>query len=302
MHYSICSRFRGTFLGTAVGKVISTRAAYTQQNASAALQSNISCNEDFGERLTVLIAKTLIQSGKFDTDNWRASVFNEDIYLTLPISSSKAIIATLPIILFYHESEIKLRQNLTQFSALSQDAELAAGVLAIGYAIAQSLHRKLNARTLIPQILQFINEPQLQITQQLATVQTLVAQTATLEKAVTVLQPQSAIALAFYCFLSSIQDLRLAVMRAAKINHQPQISMITGALSGAYHGTAGIPVSWHLALAQRTLSAWDMTSTDEMLYLSDSLLAVWSGMLLPPTAEQIVPVTAIAAPKIIRPR
>lgn len=314
MRYSLSSRFRGTLLGAALGDMVVKSTAVIKQRADS--QSN---------RLAVIGAQSLIRLGRFDLEDWR-DAFDKDSIVrledasslahTMHLASTKAIIATLPIALFYHENEIKLRQNVQQLVTLWQDDSVGAvmkaflldGALALGYAIAQSLTEKLNASTLIPQTIAFLG-PHTQVAQHLAKVQTLLEQGASLERAVTELiryaWPSTPIALAFYCFLSTVEDLRLSVLRAVKTGYQPQItSAITGALSGAYNSTAGIPSTWRLAGSRtnaKHLAAWGITTEAQMLELSDSLVAVWSGMYdQGKYSAELTPIAAIAAPRVIR--
>lgn len=315
MRYSLSSRFRGTLLGAALGDLLGKSTAVIEQRAD--FQWNC---------LAVLGAQSLIRLGRFDLEDW-CDAFNKNSILrleapsslahTMHLASTKAIIATLPIALFYHENEIKLRQNVQQLVTLWQDdsvgavmqASLLDGALALGYAIAKSLTEKLNADTLIPQTIAFLGEPHTQVAQHLAQVQMLLEQAASLERAVTELVrdawPSTAIALAFYCFLSTVEDLRLSVLRAVNTGYEPQItSAITGALSGAYNSTAGIPSSWRIAVSRtnaKHLAAWGITSEAQMLELSDSLVAVWSGMYdQGKYSAELTPIAAIAAPRVIR--
>lgn len=301
MRYSLSSRFRGTFLGAVIGlnkynAVIPKSFSDATELKQSAEQSKFKV-----ERLTVIGAENLIALGRFDADDWHEA-FTKNLGENLKNYPATAILATLPIALFYHENEIKLRQNLQlALVALGQDDSLIQdGASAVGYAIAQSLKEKLNGVTLIEQTITFLGT-QTQISQQLVQVQTLLQQQASLEHAVTQLskdsQPTTAIALAFYCFLSTLEDFRLSVVRAAQTSHQPQLTTaIAGALSGAYNSVSAIPISWRLAADDVSLAGGEA----EILQLSDSLVAVWSGVY----NQAIHPseVTAIAAPRVIRPR
>lgn len=326
MRYSLSSRFRATLLGAAIGE---TRYApkhfpYPDATKPQAQVQLLNCSGAQpklpvvppGGRLAILGAESLIRLGRFDLNDWRDAC-GKDSLLRIMASSeqnvtnclSTAIIATLPIALFHHENEIKLRQNL-QLAVPGQDQAVSRdGALAVGYAIAQSLNEKLNAATLIPQIITFLGEPETQIAQHLSQVQTLLAQQASLVRAVNELSQDdlssTPIALAFYCFLSTLEDFRLSVMRAALTRYQPQItSAIAAALSGAYNSTSGIPLNWRLALStDAKLAAWGITTEAEILHISDSLVAVWSGvysLAIHPTNN--TQVAAIAAPRVIRPR
>ena len=308
MRYSLNSRFRGTFLGTVVGEML---GEFTSVGADTE-----------GGRLAVLVTQSLLRLGGFDVDDCREVLLSVDSDLkpfhsssnlkAMNCISTKAIITTLPLALFYHENEIKLRQNLQLLGASWLDDPVSRdGALAVGYATLQSLTEKLNAATLIPQTIAFLGESQTHLPQQLAQVQRLLEQGAGLERTVTHLsrntQPTTPIALAFYFFLSTLEDLRLSVMRAAQSGCQSQItSVITGALSGAYNSTAGIPISLRMALSQpnaKPLAAWGMKTEAEMLELADSLVTVWSGVYDQATyPAKMTPVAAIAAPRVIRPR
>lgn len=299
MRYSLSSRFRGTFVGAVIG--LNRSNTVIPKSFSDATELRHAQQSKFKvERLAVLGAERLIALGRFDAEDWHD--FTKKLTENLKNYPPTAILATLPIALFYHENEIKLRQNLQlALAALGQDDLIIQdGALAVGYAIAQSLKEKLNGVTLIEQTITFLGT-QTQISQQLVQVQTLLQQQASLERAVTQLskdnQLTTAIALAFYCFLSTVEDFRLCVVRAAQTSHQPQLTTaIAGALSGAYNSVSAIPISWRLA-DDASLAGGE---TIEILQLSDSLIAVWSGVY----NQAIHPsqVTAIAAPRVIRPR
>lgn len=325
MRYSLCSRFRGTLLGAALGEMgcKSTRDVTRTHPQGQLLDRGVkqpkkAVRADSNwERLAVLGGRSLIRLGRFDLDDWRDAYAKEVGNNLTEHSSSpdwnnppstKAIVATLPIALFFHENEIKLRQNVQQLMAWQNDPACFDGALAVGYAIAQCLNEKLNPTTLIPQTIDFLGESPTQVAHQLAQVQTLLEQGAGLERAVTQLcrnaQPGTCIALAFYCFLSTLEDLRLSVLRAGRTRYQPQItSAISGALSGAYNSTVGIPIHWRLLLSRpdiKPLAAWGMTTEAEMLELSDSLVAVWSGVYDQEAHLADMTIPAIAAPRVIR--
>ncbi len=316
MRYSLCSRFRGTLLGAAVGNMLST-TSLTEKWRRGENEKNLSFS---GERIAVLSTQSLIRSGRFNLEDWRNMVSAPLFSVPLLERScdqnimtsrcTQAIIGTLPISLFYHENEIKLRQNLqlAVIEGWQNDPIIRDSALAVGYAIAQSLSEKLNPVSLIPQTIAFL-QSQTQVAQQLAKVQTLLEHGAGIETAVTHLYGythlSTPIALAFYCFLTTLEDLRLSVVRATQKGYQSQLtSVITGALSGAYNSTHGIPVTLRMALSRfdaKPLVAWGITTEAEMLQLSDSLLAVWSGVYDQATnsAASMSP-TAIAAPGVIR--
>lgn len=283
MRYSISGRFRGAVLGTMLGEKISTpsRQISTFQAANCLIPG----------------MRSLIELGRFEQQNWQ-----EQLLPGTKTSEFVPMIA-IPLALFYHENELKLRQNLLAASASIWQNEpiIQESILAVGYAIAQVLSEKLTPAQLIPHILSLIETPQTDLAQKLIQVQTLLTQKAGLESALSQLtanEPSTtAIALGFYCFLSSQEDFSLTVKRALRLR-QPLASAVAGALSGAYNSSSNIPSSWH-ALATH------QTSTEkEVLQLSDSLVAVWSGVYEYKVyrAEVITKAVAVAAPGVIRSR
>lgn len=312
MQYSLLNRFRGTFLGAALGEIVSQRTKKQPQD------------RDSWGQMAILGAESLIELGRFDLDSWREVqrvVISESLQAsskpsTQGYSLASAIAATLPVALFYHDNEIKLRQNLLSLVSLwSDDLVLQDGVLVVGYAIAQALTEKLNPADLIPQTINFLGETQTPLVQQLAQVQTSLASNAGLEPMLAQLgrefQPCAPIILALYCFLSTVEDMRLSVLRAARAGYQLHLEarilapVIAGALSGAYNSTVGIPRRWITALSQPKIqheAGWSLKTEAEMLQLAESLLAVWSGVYDRVTLPPIVPMPAIAAPSVIRRR
>jgi hypothetical protein len=178
MRYSLSSRFGATFVGAVIGEMIGSSKGvsirrFSDPNAIKPHQEELLLQVEqqkypveakyLGGRLAIIGAERLIQLGRFDLDDWH-NAFTKDLLAqdTINCNPTIAILATLPIALFYHESEIKLRQNLQlALTAVGQDdAVIRDGALAVGYAIALSLNEKINAATLIPQVITFLGEPQ----------------------------------------------------------------------------------------------------------------------------------------------
>lgn len=322
MRYSLLSRFRGAFLGTVIGEIVGAYGDTWQLGT----KQNIQHSSDTG-RLVIRGTEGLIRSGRLDLLDWCESpksiieTDSEKPLDNLPgITRDKAdisgIISTVPVALFFHEDEVKLRQNLQQVADVWQDnSVLKDGTLALGYAIALSLKEKLNPVTLIAETINYL-DVETSLVQQLRKVEILLAEGAGLEKTLNTLIPRgktmptyTPVALAFYCFLSTLEDLRLSVMRAARCPNPQLTSAIVGALSGTYNSVAGVPVAWRLALGKQSadnsplMQLWGLNSESEILRLAARLLAAWSGVynaekfLIDPTQ-----IPAIAAPKVIKPR
>ncbi|NEP61761.1 MAG: ADP-ribosylglycohydrolase family protein, partial [Symploca sp. SIO2G7] len=282
MRYSLVNRFRGVLLGSFVGEVLGNGGYQGLVLDSFSLKNtkpvDTQPNQSFSawHQIATCATKSLISCGRLDWQDWLEQINSQQpslLELKNTASCSSAALATVPIALFFHEDEVKLRQQLLQGAAIWQDNTDSQdeGVLAIALAIALALREKLNPNTLISQTLAYLGTTQTPIAKQLAEVQTLLEQGAGLNTTLQQLRriqsevysdlpqersPQSklnncpyiSIALAFYCFLSTPEDFRLCVNRAVRTCHQPQITAaLTGALSGAYNSIIDIPVSWRLA-------------------------------------------------------
>lgn len=332
MRYSLLSRFQGALLGAAVGEIIGAQSQGESMPDWQKLWPGVGygMTSQMGQvaaawgSLGLASAQSLIQYGRLDVENWKQSCI-----VAIPGIVTKGegwagvAIATLPVALFFHEDEAKLRIMLQQATQGWENAPVLEGALAIGYAIAQSLTEKLNPDTLIPQTIAYIQDSFVGgtsengvLVQQLALVQSLLKEGASLEMAVQALGrhhqeeslPSPTIALAFYCFLNTIEDMRLSVSLGARTVQCPQIAAaLTGALSGAYNSIAGIPVVWRTPKGQSDVkisespSLWGMKSASGMLQLGDRLLAAWSGVY--DTAD--LPIEPrwsrnVGAPRVIR--
>lgn len=315
MHYSLRSRFRGAIIGLAIGArqqkfgSYKPQLSYPDANLERSLAKQSFSPESSEELVTLVEAgmKSLIQRRKFDVENWHHAVGKNS-----SLSALEAIVATIPLALFYHENEIKLRQNLQlAVAAMGQNnPEIRDIALAVGYAIALSLQPKLHSAELISHTIDFVGNSEGILTQNLFKVKDFLEQNAGLETVVINLErsgrPSSCFALAFYCYLSTLEDFRLSLQRVVEKSPQPQLTCaITAALSGAYNGLAGIPATLRQQLRCPSLGSGcaNMTTEEEMLRLCDALVAVWSGVysqVNQPT--NLSQVAAIAAPRAIRRR
>ncbi|BDI18597.1 hypothetical protein ANSO36C_43990 [Nostoc cf. commune SO-36] len=316
MRHSPINRFKGTLLGAFLGESLTS---------GGEIQFH-SCL-DLGN-MAVLGIQSFIALGRLDLDDWIERQQEESAHFaaTDNISISiKIIIATLPVTLFFHESPIKLRQSLLRVVKIWEDDPVVRdGTLAVGYAIALALTEKLNPLTLIPQTIAFLGETPTSIPKKLLRVQNLLEQGAGLSTAQAEFAREeklsNTIAIAFYCFLSTLEDFRLAVLQAT-YNDNSQVQngtsltsqatgAITGALSGAYNGTSGIPVNWQVLLLQKNSPGWGLTTFSQMLELTDAFVAVWSGVYnLTLNAKEFTeegceeaPLSVYAAPRVIRSR
>jgi ADP-ribosylglycohydrolase len=312
MRYSLGSRFKGTILGALLGEKTAFSRRNQLQGAGTLKITSLHWSD-----MTIECASSLISLGRFDQQDWQKAKQQE---LTNLENSYWAILATLPVALFFHENPLKLRHNLLLAAQIwENDPVVRDGILAVGYAIAQSLTEKLTSISLISQTISFIGETSTDLPQQLLKVNNLLEDGAGLERVQAEFSKEEklshSIGVAFYCFMSTIEDFRLSVLRALQNSHRsPEISAITGALSGAYNSAVGIPISWQVMLVQANSTEGQVSSSRRMVELADALVAVWSGVydlaLCPDEvseegsalAPHLVSLQATAAPRVIKSR
>ncbi len=319
MRYSLVSRFRGAFLGSLVGEILGSGSrqgsifaglSFTspQIDGNKAVETQLITPQlSDWSNIATNGTKSLVSRGRLDVEDWLIHDAKNQPHLTSlkkSASSSEAAIAALPVALFFHDNEIKLQQQLQQVATVWQQSEECEGVWAVGYAIALALTEKLNSATLIPRTIHYIGTSGTTLVQQLEQVQTLIEQGAGLDNTLSQLRsvaqrlgepslnPYTSIAIAIYCFLTTPEDFRLSVLRAARSRYQPQITAaITGAIAGTYNSDIGIPIGWRLAANRININ-------NERLQLAERLLAVWSGVYDISDIEPL-PWAAIAAPRVI---
>src|SRR4028118_25821 len=174
MRYSLLSRFRGTLLGSFVGEILDRdlgrvlgEPTLTQPEPGNDKPSPILSD---WSQIATCGTKSLIRCGRLDVEDWLLHSTNTQSSFTLlkrAATSNQAAVATLPIALFFHDDEIKLRQQLLAGAGVwQQESEGYEGILAVGYAIAQALTEKLDPTTLIPRILVYLGTSQTPVVQQ----------------------------------------------------------------------------------------------------------------------------------------
>lgn len=280
MRYSLRSRFAGTILGSLLGRSLPLISKKQHHSVGTLNAKSLHWLE-----MAISGAESLIDLGRFDLNNWQ-KYNNQELGLADTFNIfPETVLAALPIALFFHENRIKLRENLLLSVQLWGDDPLVRdGTLAVGYAIAQSLRERLSKTHLISQTISFIGESSTNLPEQLLKVNSLLESQAGVERVQAELIKEekfsNAIAIAFYCFLDTLEDFRLSVLRSTQIqqNNSHGINTITGALSGAYNSTIGIPVNWQMLVAQANSPDTELINFSRLLKLTDSLVCVWSGI------------------------
>lgn len=334
MHYSLLSRFQGALLGAALGEQLASGCSSQSQekltssenftgsvvaqcrNWQAAVRLTPHGSSPWGEA-AVSLTKQLLHSDLqgIEFRPWGAqlqgAITRDSLGENFP--EAAVAIAALPLALFCHDDGVKLRRVLQQaHQAYPEALKEIDGTLAVGYAIAQALKERLTPDQLLSDIISYLHQTlppstptTSNFTNALKRVQSLLQHRADLHRvAVELLKPSQKsggtelIALAFYCFLSTPNDFPLSIARAARIRDMPAIvCALTGALSGAYNSTAGIPTGLSLDSVVVQPLNWGLSSL-AVAALVARLFARWSGAY---DSDTFANSTAIAAPNVIRP-
>ena len=294
MRYPLTNRFRGALLGALIG-----------ENLAVSGEKTKSACDIWWYEIIVSSIQSLLEIGSFDLEHWSDRV-RQKWYSCKPGNSilNAAIIATLPVTLFFHEDKLKLRDNLLKALRIWDNPEVRDAALAVNYVVGQSFHEKLSWEKIIPQTVDFIGNTSTKLPQKLLQIDNSIADIVLSED----LEAESeeglkfitAVQLGFYYFISSPEDFRLCILRTS---HNPYCGaeIISGILSGTYNGTLGIPVNWQITQSNLNMVPSPLTSSFQMLELADALVAVWSGVyelgLHPSILENKL---AIAAPSVIQ--
>jgi hypothetical protein len=290
MQHLLLNRFQGALIG---GNII-----YLTPQQIAPNQLSI----DTAPILRDGIA-SLIRCGGFDAQDWLRSTS------AVVKEPHPAIVAMLPLMLFFHDDRIKLREIILSVShSWKLDWETSSSAVAIGYIISRSIAETFSPRAVIPQLLDEMTNLHPLLFQHLSTLDRLLEQSSSLaqtsQRFLTTEHPMIAeTVLAIYCFLSTPEDFSLAILRARQIPDQSQfICTLTGIFAGTHNSLTGIPLNGLLATQER----------EQWLSAAESLLNLWAGVyqtsvepigLLPPGSQPAVAYALpVAAPKVMQRR
>ena len=285
MKHSLLSRFRGLLLGAVLGEAcfrhpwpMAARSVLGQKLPFGDLPlASVCLSHTIATSTTTLIQQQLNPTAKSLTPSPATT-------------ESEMLVALLPVILYFHEKNSRLQQQIQQHLPTAASPELEVAAMVVAEAIAQILQEKCSPNTFIPQLLAAISLPETSLTRQLELVQDLIQARASLLRTVQALMLADApdkidvgraIALAFYCWLSTPESWLLSLQRVQRIpNQTPLITVMTGAFSGAYNGQFRVLSPWQ---QQHLFAYWEdsFPSQTQIVSLADQLMAVWSGCLQP---------------------
>lgn len=288
--------FQGAFLGEALGVLVSAQrqTEYLLTSDPVKLDSFQFCQEICAGQLFICSGVPPILKHKRDDER-------------VQLSSGIAI----PVGLFFHENPTRLRQQikeLTTTQIIHPDYQTQAFIVAL--AIATVLQAQQPPMTLMSLLNGALDAEPMFLRQQLEQVQDLLNEGASLDRALNQLGSaptneieaiDTAIAIAGFCFLSTVEDFRLSVLRAVQTSHLVQLTtMLTGALAGAYNGKLGISAIEQLSTPTLSRSLYQQTDTLAGK-AARQLWACWSGSYDSDPASNELP-NVVSAPGILRQR
>jgi hypothetical protein len=269
MQYSLLSRFQGALFGAIVGEAI---ALSPTLNSIPPLKL---------DRFTRFYATSLVDPTRPENP--------DDPTFQAQFSPIEVAIVLLPVLLFFHENPLKLKHNLQEVLRIWQNASVhQANLFQVASVLSQSL---LETPLSVPDD---------------TLLSTLLSQSIPLEEAMKLMistqqaDHDPAIGGALYCFLSTKDDFRLSLLRAARMPQRVAICALTGALSGAYNSLRGIPVEWRLAIQSWTTETGEIVTQTEILQLATQLFAQWSGVYDSSQTSLGALTPAVAAPQVLR--
>lgn len=264
---STLSRFQGGICGSLIPESLMTLPED---------QENLNCSAN---TLAIFWSKSLIESDDSNLTNYR-SLEN--------LTTSEMAIASLPLILFGHESSQLLTEKLT---LLKQSPETLTELLIWGKAIALAMRGTFTPVELLEELLK--EKTQTKLEQQLEQIINYLKQNYSLTQVVQQLsrrkEPQeTAMAIALYCFAYTPTDFALGINRAIYSGYQPAItSALTGALIGVYNGYQNIPLSLRINLDRHC--TWQTSRK-----IAGKLYARWCGVAQPVSESWFSSAPAIA--------
>jgi ADP-ribosylglycohydrolase len=203
-----------------------------------------------------------------DRDQFVAQVWAKNVVI------DQLMIAMVPLMLFFHDDRVKLREILIEVSHCWQlDWATCSSAIAIGYIISRSLTESFNSQTIISQLLDEMNNLHPLLFQSLSTISELLEQPSSLHQITGRLTTTHPIitptVLAIYCALSTPEDFSLSTRRAYHTKNRSSLTCaLTGILAGAQNSLTGIPINGDLGTQERL----------EWLSAAENLLNAWAGV------------------------
>ncbi|MBF2028743.1 MAG: ADP-ribosylglycohydrolase family protein [Oscillatoriales cyanobacterium C42_A2020_001] len=291
MNYSLFSRFQGCLWGMALGECFSSYAV-----PSLSLPQEQFSPPAHGYYTPVALR---LLAAMIAAQTWKPTMLDRSEIKSLSkenLTDAALAIASLPVMLFYHDDLNRQRQALGQIAAgLQQDNQSREWVTIFAYAVSQALKGHLDPNTFVDQSQAYMrvttSDAATALEEVLEQLEQIKRGYCSLEQTAQLTNP---IAIAIACFLHTPYHFPLALLRVSQISAaSPSINALTGALSGAYNSSIGIPATWQLPQTLNPIS-----SPEPIHALAAQLLAAWSGVYVPSKLSNTDPLP-VAAPWVV---
>lgn len=284
MKHLLIARFQGTLIGGNTIYINPQQIAPNQLSidATPAIMAGID---------------SLIRCGDFDERDWVSST-SEAMQTHYKERNSIAILAMIPLILFFHADRGKLREIIIDVSQkLDLEWETCSSAIAIGYIISRSITETFTPRSILAELaIEMVNlHPSL--LQQLTIIAWALNRPTSLSEFTKQLTPDIhpsilATAIAIYCFFSTPEEFSLTILRAYHSSSENRLTCaIAGMLAGAYNSLTGIPINGDIATQNR--ARW--------MESAENLLNLWAGFGGTSNLDRSL-VVSIASPRVIQGR
>jgi hypothetical protein len=283
MKHLLLSRFQGTLIGGNTIYINPQQIAPNQLSidATPAIMAGID---------------SLIRCGGFDEADWISST-SRAMQSHYQERNSIAILAMTPLMLFFHDDRVKLREIIISVSqGLHLEWETCSSAIAIGYIISRSITETFTPRSILAELAIEMTNLHPSLLQQLTIIEWALNRPTSLSQVSKQLTPDihptiSATAIAIYCFFSTLEDFNLSILRAYHSDADNRLTCaISGILSGAYNSLTGIPINGDIATQGR--ARW--------MEAAENILNLWAGFSGMSKGGSLV--VSIASPRVIQGR
>jgi ADP-ribosylglycohydrolase len=284
MKHLLIARFQGTLIGGNTIYINPQQIAPNQLSidATPAIMAGID---------------SLIRCGGFDEADWISST-SKAMQSHYKDRNSLAILAMTPLILFFHDDRVKLREIIISVSqCLHLEWETCSSAIAIGYIISRSITETFTPRSILAELAAEMTNLHPSLLQQLTIIEWALNRPTSLSQVSKQLTPDihptiSATAIAIYCFFSTPEDFNLSILRSYHSDADNQLTCaIAGILSGAYNSLTGIPINGDIATQKRA----------QWMEAAENLLNLWAGFSSASKLGGSL-VVSIASPRVIQGR
>ncbi len=323
MDYCILGRFQGALLGSIIGEALADRANLSERTKIIQYQPQdwLSARSKITD---ILIQAHRLEVG-FLGDRLNDQLKSVDLGDLLSQGNlvgealaketawavtNRILLILLPLIVFHLDNLDVVRQTVAQYNSKQPNiTEIKEDISIWSYFLSLALSNRFaidrtNVSSIVKQVLTGVEVTKTSLVKKLEIVaqawehghslNNLAEELSNMENL-----SQTAIALCFYCFASTPKDFRLSVKRAANLNNNMALptTALTGAVSGAYNGLAGIPRKWD-RFGNQNQAYQQAKKTAQQLFTT------WLGICVPENNQFFddSSVNAVALPNMIQPR